>query len=242
MSELKERFLAVYKETVTREGSDSLLDWLEHSDFFVAPASTRYHGCYEGGLLQHSLNVYDCLKIGIEAAGLQGTYSEETIAIVSLMHDLCKVNYYKKGFRNVKDEETGQWYKKEVYEVDEKFPCGEHADKSIIILQNFIRLEPEEILAIRAHMGGWDTAVKGGNAFIGKIFERSKLALLLHLADMGATYLMEGVKYLSAQPEDLDRILGMAGKKVNRLEVSVGKNPELRAFIKECEHILLACT
>ena len=112
MSELKERFLAVYKETVTREGSDSLLDWLEHSDFFVAPASTRYHGCYEGGLLQHSLNVYDCLKIGIEAAGLQGTYSEETIAIVSLMHDLCKVNYYKKGFRNVKDEETGQWYKR----------------------------------------------------------------------------------------------------------------------------------
>jgi hypothetical protein len=146
LSELKERFLTVYKETVTRAGSDSLLDWLEHSDFFVAPASTKYHGCYEGGLLQHSLNVYDCLKIGIEAAGLQGDYSEETIAIVSLMHDLCKVNYYKKGFRNVKDEETGQWYKKEVYEVDEKFPCGEHADKSIIILQNFIRLEPEEIL------------------------------------------------------------------------------------------------
>ena len=131
MSELKERFLTVYKETVTRAGSDSLLDWLEHSDFFVAPASTKYHGCYEGGLLQHSLNVYDCLKIGIEAAGLQGVYSEETIAIVSLMHDLCKVNYYKKGSRNVKDEETGQWYKKEVYEVDEKFPCGEHADKSI---------------------------------------------------------------------------------------------------------------
>lgn len=96
MSELKERFLTVYKETVTRAGSDSLLDWLEHSDFFVAPASTKYHGCYEGGLLQHSLNVYDCLKIGIEAAGLQGVYSEETIAIVSLMHDLCKVNYYKR--------------------------------------------------------------------------------------------------------------------------------------------------
>lgn len=122
MSELKERFLAVYKETVTREGSDSLLDWLEHSDFFVAPASTRYHGCYEGGLLQHSLNVYDCLKIGIEAAGLQGTYSEETIAIVSLMHDLCKVNYYKKGFRNVKDEETGQWYKKRFMRLMKNFP------------------------------------------------------------------------------------------------------------------------
>ena len=74
-------------------------------------------------------------------------------------------------------------------EIDEKFPCGEHADKSVILIQNFMHLEPEEILAIRAHMGGWDTAVKGGNAFIGKIFERSKLAVLLHLADMEATYL-----------------------------------------------------
>lgn len=91
-----------------------------------------------------------------------------------------------------KMKRLGSGIKKRFNEVDEKFPCGEHADKSIIILQNFIRLEPEEILAIRAHMGGWDTAVKGGNAFIGKIFERSKLALLLHLADMGATYLMEG--------------------------------------------------
>ena len=130
MSELKERFLTVYKETVTRAGSDSLLDWLEHSDFFVAPASTKYHGCYEGGLLQHSLNVYDCLKIGIEAAGLQGVYSEETIAIVSLMHDLCKVNYYKKGSRNVKDEETGQWYKKEVYTNFKMFSFEVEGDES----------------------------------------------------------------------------------------------------------------
>ncbi len=117
------------------------------------------------------------------------SYPAETVAVVSLLHDICKVNFYKKGFRNVKDEETGQWYKKEVYEIDEKFPCGEHADKSVILIQNFMHLEPEEILAIRAHMGGWDTAVKGGNAFIGKIFERSKLAVLLHLADMEATYL-----------------------------------------------------
>ena len=130
MSELKERFLTVYKETVTRAGSDSLLDWLEHSDFFVAPASTKYHGCYEGGLLQHSLNVYDCLKMGIEAAGLQGVYSEETIAIVSLMHDLCKVNYYKKGSRNVKDEETGQWYKKEVYTNFKMFSFEVEGDES----------------------------------------------------------------------------------------------------------------
>lgn len=189
MGELKERFLSAYNNAVHRDGSDMLLRWLEDSDFFVAPASTKFHGCHEGGLLQHSLNVYDCLKRGLVNAGLQNSYPEETVAVVSLLHDICKVNFYKKGFRNVKDEETGQWYKKEVYEIDEKFPCGEHADKSVILIQNFMHLEPEEILAIRAHMGGWDTAVKGGNAFIGKIFERSKLAVLLHLADMEATYL-----------------------------------------------------
>ena len=101
---------------------------------------------------------------------------------------MCKANYYKKGTRNVK--ENGQWVVKDVFEIDEKFPCG-HGEKSVIILQNFIRLSADEIYAIRAHMGGFDTSVKGGDYFIGKIFERSKLALLLHIADMKATYLME---------------------------------------------------
>lgn len=191
LEELKAQFLAIYNENIQRDGADDLLKWLSESDFFVAPASTRFHGSHEGGLLEHSLNVYHCLKEIVQQAGLQDTYSPETIAISALLHDVCKVNFYKKGFRNAKDEESGQWYKKEVYEIDEKFPCGEHADKSIIIIQNFIHLEPEEILAIRAHMGGWDTAVKGGNGFVGKIFERSKLAVFLHFADMAATYLME---------------------------------------------------
>jgi hypothetical protein len=96
---------------------------------------------------------------------------------------------YKKGFRNVKED--GQWVQKEIYETDEKFPCGDHADKSVILVQQFLKLTTEEILAIRAHMGGWDNAAKGGSYFISKIFERSKLALLLHLADMEATYLIE---------------------------------------------------
>ena len=191
LEELKAQFLAIYNENIQRDGADDLLKWLSESDFFVAPASTRFHGSHEGGLLEHSLNVYHCLKEIVQQAGLQDTYSPETIAISALLHDVCKVNFYKKGFRNAKDEESGQWYKKEVYEIDEKFPCGEHADKSIIIIQNFIHLEPEEILAIRAHMGGWDTAVKGGDGFVGKIFERSKLAVFLHFADMAATYLME---------------------------------------------------
>jgi len=179
----------VYAQNIQREGSDKLLEWLNTSDFFQAPASTRFHGSYEGGLVEHSLNVYDCLVGELTSSGLADTYSQETVAIVSLLHDLCKANFYKKGTRNVK--ENGQWVTKEVYEIDEKFPCG-HGEKSVIILQNFIHLEAEEIYAIRAHMGGFDTSVKGGDYFIGNIFERSKLALLLHLADMKATYLLEG--------------------------------------------------
>lgn len=185
MNENKERFLKIYCEAITRRGADELLEWLEQSDFFTAPASTKYHGSYEGGLLEHSLNVYDRLSNRAEA---QELYPDETIAIVALLHDICKVNFYKKGTRNVK--ENGQWVTKEIFEIDEKFPCG-HGEKSVIILQNFIKLDPEEILAIRAHMGGFDTSVKGGDYFIGKIFERSKLAVLLHIADMEATYLIE---------------------------------------------------
>lgn len=191
MSEAKERFLELYRKHVIRDGADELLKWLESSDFFTAPASTRFHGCHEGGLLQHSLNVYDCLVKCIDAAGLTDDIPADSVALAALLHDVCKVNFYKKSFRNVKNEETGQWERKESYQIEEKFPCG-HGEKSVIILQNFLRLTTDEIYAIRAHMGGFDTSVKGGDYFIGKIFERSKLAFLLHLADMSATYLMEG--------------------------------------------------
>ncbi len=188
MEERKQEFLDLYNRYIKRDGAGELLDWLKATDFFTAPASTRYHGAYAGGLAEHSLNVYKCLVHELESEGWRGEYSDETIAIVALLHDLCKVNFYKKGIRNVK--ENGQWVTKEIFEVDERFPCG-HGEKSVIILQNFLRLTADEIFAIRAHMGGFDTSVKGGEYFIGKIFERSKLALLLHIADMKATYLLE---------------------------------------------------
>lgn len=189
LTDFKERFLALYKEYITRDGADDLMEWLTTSDFFVAPASTKFHGSHAGGLLEHSLNVYDCLVEEFDILDIKDNYSAETVALVSLLHDICKVNFYKKGTRNVK--ENGQWVTKEVYEIDEKFPCG-HGEKSVIILQNFMNLSAEEIFAIRAHMGGFDTSVKGGDYFISKIFERSKLSVLLHLADMKATYLLEG--------------------------------------------------
>lgn len=159
LTDFKERFLALYKENITRDGADDLMEWLTTSDFFVAPASTKFHGSYAGGLLEHSLNVYDCLAEELDILDIKDNYSAETVALVSLLHDICKVNFYKKGTRNVK--ENGQWVTKEVYEIDEKFPCG-HGEKSVIILQNFMSLSAEEIFAIRAHMGGFDTSVKGG--------------------------------------------------------------------------------
>lgn len=187
----KERFYSIVNDSIHRDGIEQLLQWLEKSDFFTAPASTKYHGCHECGLLEHSLNVYDALCNLLAHSPIEEKYSTEAVAIVALFHDLCKVNFYKKTTRNVKDEH-GRWVEKIVYEIDEKFPCGEHADKSIILIQQYMKLDAEEILAIRAHMGGFDTSVKGGSFMVGKIFEKSKLAVLLHLADMEATYLLEG--------------------------------------------------
>lgn len=184
----KEKFIEICS-CIKRDGINDLLEWLDKSDFYIAPASTKFHGNYVGGLLAHSLNVYRALKDLIQLHKLN--VPEETIAIVALLHDTCKVNFYKQSYRNVKDE-TGHWIEKLVYEIDEKFPCGDHADKSIIIIQQYMKLTPEEILAIRSHMGGFDSSVKGGSYFIGKIFEKSPLAILLHLADMTATYLYEG--------------------------------------------------
>lgn len=188
---LKQRFIGVFDENVHRDGCDRLMDWLLSSDFFEAPASTKYHAAYKGGLLEHSLNVYDCLSKNIKSYGMEHTVTKETVAIVSLLHDICKANYYKVSHRNVKDD-RGIWRKEPYYTVDEKFPCGDHADKSVILIQNFMPLKPDEILAIRAHMGGCDMAAKGGSGFISRIFEKSRLAVLLHISDMEATYLLEG--------------------------------------------------
>ena len=184
----EETFLNLCKTEIHRDGIQELTDWLKKSDFFTAPASTKFDGNFEGGLCKHSLNVAQMLS---DLCTLQNlSFNRESVFIVSLFHDLCKVNFYKKGFRNIKDE-NGCWITKEFWEIDEKFPCGDHADKSIILLQQYMKLSPEEIFAIRAHMGGFDTCVKGGSFLIGKIFEKSRLAVLLHCADIMATYLLE---------------------------------------------------
>ncbi len=189
----KERFIKIYNENIKREGADRLLDFLENkSDFFTAPASTRYHNAFEGGLLRHSLNVYDCLCDYMERPRIKEQYkltaSAETIAIVALLHDICKVNFYKVSFRNAKNEQTGQWEKVPYYEINDTLPYG-HGEKSVYMVSGFIRLSREEAMAIRWHMGFSGTEDKNS---IGKALEMFPLAFALSVADMEASYFLEG--------------------------------------------------
>ncbi len=181
----KEEFLEIFNTHVTRNGKDKLLDWLEKTDFYTAPASTRYHGACESGLIMHSLNVYKLLK---ERASEE--YSNESIALVALCHDFCKINFYKEGTRNVKNETTGQWEKVKNYSIEDIFPYG-HGEKSVFLLERFIRLTTEEAMAIRWHMGGFDDAVRGGSYSVGEAYKRYPLAVMMHIADLEATYLLE---------------------------------------------------
>ena len=190
----KERFIEIYKTYIKREGADKLLEYLLSSDFFTAPASARFHCSFEGGLCEHSLNVYDCLVSYLnmprtkEIMGV--SYSEESIAIVALLHDLCKVGVYKKGFRNVKNEQ-GAWQRVDTFEYDDKLPYG-HGEKSVYIASGYIRLTREEAFAIRYHMGYSSTTEDPRN--VSAAFEMFPLAFALSTADSEATYFIEGKK------------------------------------------------
>jgi len=186
---VKDQILDILNEKVKREGIDKLKDYLCSSDFFSAPASRNQHLDCEGGLAEHSLNVYNRLrKIVLDEYGNFDKISEETIAICGLLHDLCKIDFYKVDYRNVK--ENGTWVQKPYYVVDEKLPYG-HGEKSVYIINGFIRLTRDEALAINWHMGGFDTRVQGGSYSVGEAYRIDTLALLLHIADMEATYIDE---------------------------------------------------
>ena len=181
---IKEEFLNIAKREICRDGIDSLLSWLEGTDFFTAPASGRYHGAFEGGLAMHSLNVYRRLR-DLDK-WYEGSDSQESIAIVALFHDLCKIGCYKVSSRNVKNDKTGQWEKVPFYKFEEDFPFGGHGSKSVYLVQHFMGLGPEEAAAINCHMGPWDRQDYGKP---GEVFEHNRLAWLLHVADEAATYI-----------------------------------------------------
>ena len=183
MSEYKNEYKEAFQKNITREGAEKLLSWLEGTDFFTAPASTRFHGAYEGGLCEHSLNVWKRLQDGCAVKG----YSPESIAICGLLHDLCKANFYKVSTRNVKNEQTGKWEKVPFYQVEDQFPYG-HGEKSVWLIERFMRLTVEEAAAIRWHMGGFDDAVRGGSFAVSGAFESWPLCVELHIADLRASY------------------------------------------------------
>ena len=193
----KERFIEIFTTHIKRDGADKLLEYLlsSSSDFFTAPASARFHSSHEGGLVDHSLNVYDCLNSYLKSPRIKETfgfdYSDESIAIVSLLHDLCKINVYKKGFRNVKDEK-GAWQRVDTFEYDDKLPYG-HGEKSVYIISGYMRLTMEEAFAIGYHLGYSSQTEDARN--VSAAFEMFPLAFALSTADSEATYYLESDKY-----------------------------------------------
>ena len=185
--EYREEFEAIYQKHIQREGSRELLEWLGKTDFFTAPASTKFHCACEQGLVRHSLSVYQVMR---EKHFDPQTDSEESFAICALLHDICKTQFYKVSSRNVKNEQTGQWEKKPFYQVEDSFPYG-HGEKSVFLIERFLRLKTSEAVAIRWHMGGFDEAVRGGSFAISLAYDKYPLAVKLHLADLESTYLRE---------------------------------------------------
>lgn len=190
---MKDKFIKAYTENITRPGADKLLAWIESSDFFAAPASTRFHLSSPGGLLEHSLHVFERMKaICANEATITPGFNEpsmETIAVCGLLHDICKANFYAVEMRNRKNDQ-GRWEQYPFYVVDDKLPYG-HGEKSVYIISGFMRLSREEAMAIRWHMGFADNDFRGGGYSVGNAFEMFPLAVLLHIADLQATYLDE---------------------------------------------------
>ena len=180
----KDEFIQIYTDNISRKGSAELLEWIGKTDFFTAPASTKFHCACEHGLVMHSVSVFNTL---IEKHFDEEHDSLESFAICALLHDLCKAQFYKVSTRNVKNAETGQWEKVPYYSVEDSFPYG-HGEKSVFLIERFMRLKLEEAMAIRWHMGGFDD--NSGYA-ISQAYDRYPLAVKLHLADLESTYLRE---------------------------------------------------
>jgi len=176
---------------VDRTGIDQLKYFLETSDFFDAPCSTEFHLSRPGGLMKHSMNVFDLLEEKVRRYGLDSTIPLETRIICALGHDLCKTNFYVRGTKNVK--ENGVWKEKQVWTVKDQFPMG-HGEKSASILQDFITLTEMEKLAIRWHMVAFDPGIHffypSGSAFRTAV-NKHPLVTLLFTADYEASQILE---------------------------------------------------
>lgn len=189
IQELKDKIIDRLS-SIKRDGIDDLIKYLvEKTDYFIAPASTKFHSNFDGGLAFHSNNVVELLiqknnqfKLGL---------SNETIYLTGYLHDLCKCNMYEKTMRLKKDEITGKWIGYASYEIDEKTPLG-HGEKSVILLQQFVKLTLEECLMIRWHMGAY--IPKEEYRDYNKAIEMYKSVLAFSNADAEASHFMEEVR------------------------------------------------
>lgn len=180
----KEEMIMAFRailRSVKRQGITDLLAWLETTDFYTAPASTKYHGAHECGLLEHSLGVYESLLK--RAVG----HNLDSIAIVGLLHDVCKADFYTKYTKNQKDA-NGEWQQVECWGYANQFPAG-HGEKSVMLIMRYIWLTDEEIMAINWHMGGFDARARTDGHSLSDAWAKYPLAVMVHLADMEDTWL-----------------------------------------------------
>lgn len=183
---MKQQFIDLLLKT-ERPGINNLIAYLDtQTDFFTAPASRKYHGAKEGGLLEHSIAVNKNIDLVCSSIGLVTQWDSRRI--VALLHDVCKANFYRKGIRNIKNQQTGQWEPIEVYEFDDQLPLG-HGEKSVMILQRYIYLLDEEMMAIRWHMGGFDDTARSyaGGLQLSAAMQKYPLITVLHTADLIAS-------------------------------------------------------
>ena len=180
---MKEKFIELLRST-NRENIEELIKFIQKTDFFEAPASTRFHGSREYGLVEHSLKVYELLLQKVKTASIEIKPPEESLILIALLHDICKANYYKIDYRNAKNA-LGVWEKVPYYTVDDTIPYG-HGEKSVMMITEYMKLTPEEKYAIRWHMGY--TEPKENYNAIGATYKKYPIALLTHEADLEATY------------------------------------------------------
>lgn len=199
--ELIQRFEELLMST-KREGMEKLIQFIQKSDFYTAPASTRFHSCHEGGLLEHSLYVYECMKQMAQMdVWKQFDISEENIIISALLHDLCKTFFYDVEFRNKKiysengskSDAAGKydWESVPSYVINDQFPYG-HGEKSVMMIEYYIKLEASERYAIRWHMGFSEP--KENLNTLSAAIRKYPLVLMIHEADLMASYLLEEEK------------------------------------------------
>lgn len=189
----KADFLSIY-ENIRRPGADKLLAWLKSTDFFTAPAGAKHHGAHAGGLVEHSVNVYRRLwqivlvetDRAMPAPDLEESV-EETVAILALLHDVCKVGVYHTETKRRRNPDTGTWEDYQAYTFRDPFPLG-HGEKSLFLITKHMDLTEEEALAIRWHMGAYDDAVKGGSRALDAAMDVTPWVWRLHFQNYGTIW------------------------------------------------------